>query len=380
MLFHLLLIFQLIKSVRVHHFLGGSIKFSPSNDASSDNSTVRLTVVQTYLWTYSIQPCNTFSPSIKLSSSYQLACVPPCSTSINPKFISISRLSCIDANAGLGVSITQTVGSLRASQNSSFNYIFTNSAWRTFTTVTSASSAQWSLMLTITGLKRPDGTINSSPQVALVSPIVLVANNQPQIIELSVIDADFDIVQCRFANTTAECGTTCAFNSLPSNTTISSNCTLTIRHYQSDVWYAVSIQVEDFFPGNNKPLSSTPFQFLVNVRGSSGLKCGKPPALNSGMLRSSIYNVTINIPFSFGLTATTGCSNLNQVSVVDILSFALLNVVKGPLVRNRNSKVWTMNVTWTPNSQQVGFQLLCIVAIDRYAHINDIKSLQPNLK
>jgi hypothetical protein len=81
------------------------------------------------------------------------------------------------------------------------------------------------------------------------------------------------------------------------------------------------------------------------------------------MLNSSIQNVTVKIPFSFQLIVTTNCPQ--PVSVVDILSFALLNIIKGLLIQIGKGQTWTMNVQWTPTSQQVGLQLLCMVAIDR---------------
>ncbi|CAF1671729.1 unnamed protein product, partial [Adineta ricciae] len=213
---------------------------------------------------------------------------------------------------------------------------------------------------------RPDGTINSSPQVALVSPVVILHSGQSQIISIPVIDQDNDTVQCRFANTSTECGDACMSNTRLTNAILSNNCTLIISASQSTGWYPVSIQIEDFLPGNNTPLSSTPFQFFIHIQYLSLFNCKQAPILNSS-ITTLIQNVTINIPFSFQLIASTTCAYYWGwgVTMDNILTFALLNIVKSPLVRiGRSQQTWKMNVLWTPTSQQIGLQLLCMVAVD----------------
>lgn len=362
MLLHLLLIFHLLILVKTEHFMGGSIGFS----SSSSSTTFKLSIVQTYLWTYDKNPCVPSQQSIKFPSNYGLTCAFPSSASISPKFIPISPISCIDANIALDVSVTQITMTLRVSQNDQLNCNFRNSSWRNFMALNYGSKPIWSFSLKITNLNRSDGTINSSPRMALVSPLVIISANQPQIISIPVIDQDNDIVQCRFANTSAECGDACVLNTLLKFAILLNNCTLIIPAYQLNGWYPVSIQVEDFLPSNSIPLSSTPFQFLINIRRSSSLSCKQPPLLNSN-IPTFIQNVTINIPFTFQLNASITCSTYKTISVDSILSFALLNIVKGPLVRiSKSQKIWTMTVWWTPTSQQIGLQLLCMVAIDRF--------------
>ncbi len=78
----------------------------------------------------------------------------------------------------------------------------------------------------------------------MISPIYIPVGKRTALV-IPTIDGDNDIVRCRFANTTTECGGVCPPSSLPNNTVIiSSNCTLLITGANVGDWYAVALQVQ----------------------------------------------------------------------------------------------------------------------------------------
>jgi hypothetical protein len=89
---------------------------------------------------------------------------------------------------------------------------------------------------------RPDGTYNTPPKATMIFPIYIPVGVK-QTISIPTIDDDNDNVRCRFAHGTQECADVCPPSSLPSGTSISNSCSLTIIDAAAGDWYAVAIQI-----------------------------------------------------------------------------------------------------------------------------------------
>ncbi|CAF1495397.1 unnamed protein product [Didymodactylos carnosus] len=237
----------LISIIESAHFNGGSVTFRPLN-SSATGSTVSILITQTYIWTYPIIYCdNSIIASqtfVNLSSTYpgySLTCISSCTTAIGYSPLSVYS-PCTDFSDPLELTIGQRSDVVALQSTDHFTIAFQNDAWYHLALPATPVNPSWSLACTIKLLVRPDGTINTSPEAVMVSPINIPVGTT-QYVVIPVSDADNDNVRCRFANGSNECGDVCPPGSLPSSTTILSNCTLVIKGLTANVYYAVTIQV-----------------------------------------------------------------------------------------------------------------------------------------
>jgi len=108
-------------------------------------------------------------------------------------------------------------------------------------------------------------------------------------------------------------------------------------------------------------LSSIPVQFFINVQ--SNTTCS-PPRLTGPVNESDQpINVLVGQRLSIDLTVEHDCSN--STSIQDIATLSFSNVNKTQIVQNTTS-IWSMTLTWIPTLEQVGSQILCAVAINRF--------------
>ncbi|CAF4553475.1 unnamed protein product, partial [Rotaria sp. Silwood2] len=134
---------------------------------------------------------------------------------------------------------------------------------------------------------RSDGLINTSP-VTTTLPVIYrtVGVQHVQIIPMSDADST-DTLRCRWstdntpsnANGYDECASVCA-PSLPAGYTLSpDNCTLVFRISSVGGYYAVALQIEDFYTSTSPtPMSSVPVQFMFyGIAVPSG--CSTPPSI-----------------------------------------------------------------------------------------------------
>ena len=65
------------------------------------------------------------------------------------------------------------------------------------------------------------------------------------------------------------------------------------------------------------------------------------------------------------LTAINRCGSAQAITDIATLSFPILT--KSALVQNvTNTSLWSMTLTWTPTASQIGSQVFCAVASDRF--------------
>ena len=133
---------------------------------------------------------------------------------------------------------------------------------------------------------RPDGILNTSP-VTSTLPVIYRAINVEHVHVIQMSDADStDTLRCRWStnnslantNTYDECGSVCS-PTLPDFSLHQDNCTLTYTLNKTNSYYAVALQIEDFYNLTiTTPMSSVPIQFLFyGITPPTG--CSTPPSI-----------------------------------------------------------------------------------------------------
>ncbi|CAF0937259.1 unnamed protein product [Rotaria sp. Silwood1] len=350
------------------HFQGGTITYKIIN---TYGSTVSIMITQTYLYRWPLVYCdNSYilsqtSPNISSFSeyNYKLNCVANCTT--KGGYIPVPvRPYCIDYSAVMSISVTQRTDIVNLTSGAYFKVAFVSSAWRTLSLPNGNPPTKgWSILCTIDLRTRSDtGKLNTPPVANMISPIAIPVGIQ-QSLFIPTIDSDNDVVRCRFANTTDECSDVCPPSSLPNNTVlISSNCTLLITGAKVNDWYAVAIQIEDFTSSNSTtPLSSVPVQLLINVYASPN--CTIVPRLyGSNNQTGTCESIQVGQSHSIILYAENYCSNYSVI-IEDIATLSFPIVIKSNIIQN-TSTLYSVSLTWTPTTNQIGSQILCTVAID----------------
>ena len=221
------------------------------------------------------------------------------------------------------------------------------------------SLAHWNITAAIDVRVRADnGRINTPPLANLISPRGIPLNI-PTTIVISTLDIDSDNVRCRWSNTSVECGDVCYPSSLPSSTSLSSNCIMNITGTSLTAWYAGSIQVEDFSTSmSTTALSSTPIQFLVYVYAPKN--CSVPTLTGP----STCIDVQVGVSNTVTLTATNYCGSTSNISDVLVQSFT--GIVQGSLAPVTPPFVYKRDITYTPLAAQLGPQIVCAIALDEY--------------
>ncbi|KAJ8301901.1 hypothetical protein KUTeg_020888 [Tegillarca granosa] len=169
-------------------------------------------------------------------------------------------------------------------------------------------------------------------------------------------DAEGDTIKCRFAdNSKDECGGIC---NPPANFFLDEDaCTISYSPSASAVgWYGIALQIEDYYPGTNIVLSSSPLQFLLNVITAS---CASNPIFVNPTPKDGIC-----IPVSGTTTIETG-TNISTIGTTSPSGMSKTNLA----FYNGSSTEKYVTVTWTPSAQQSGPTVYCFYAIDSSRHI-----------
>lgn len=246
MILHLFVLLFISTSIGGTHFQGGTISYKV---VGYNGSGVIVRITQSYLYSYSRIYCNnTYIANqwpVSLAgypdASATLTCVADCSTSGGYSPIPVTP-RCTDYSSAMDITVGQRTDDVILQNGSYFRIAFASSAWRNLSLPTGVSTKTWSLSTVIDLRVRADGRWNTPPIATMISPIYIPVGIQ-QTISIPTIDADNDNVRCRFASGTNECGTVCPPASLPSGTTISNDCVLSITGANAGDWYAATIEV-----------------------------------------------------------------------------------------------------------------------------------------
>jgi hypothetical protein len=105
-------------------------------------------------------------------------------------------------------------------------------------------------------------------------------------------------------------------------------------------------------------LSSAPVQFIVKVIAPSSCSI-LPEAILVGQ---SCIIVTVNETFTSSLLGINYCGA--NVSIIDIATVSFSGMVQSSITK-LTSLIYYKTLTWTPTIEQLGYQVMCAIALDR---------------
>ncbi|CAF4963763.1 unnamed protein product [Rotaria sp. Silwood1] len=338
------------------HFLGGTITWQLQNK-SAIGTPVAVVITQTYSWTYTSVTCTSAmiaNNQLLPTSAGNLICLPSCPVGFGTV---PATPYCTDISVINGITVGQRLDTVYIPTVSNFSVAFRGSAWGSLAT----GGSGWSILSHINlALRTDNGKYNSAPVTTMMSPINIIVHERT-IITVPVSDTDGDVLRCRWAtssNGVDECASVCPPSSLPSNTTIYSNCTIEITGNTVGNKYAVGLMVEDFINSTSTvSLSSVPVQFIVKVIAAPS--CSYRPELI--LLAESCTPIKVNHTFTSTLLAINNCGP--TVTITDISTLSFSGMVQTSVIM-LNSSVYYKNLTWTPTISQVGYQVMCALALN----------------
>jgi hypothetical protein len=183
------------------HFNGGTIRWEPV-DPYDNSSSVTITIIQSYSWTYPTIKC---APNVPITTSGRstentnLTCVVDCSTDGGYSLHPVDILTdCTSASLSLNMMTSQRSKNITINATAHFYLAYLGSAWRALNYPTE-SGLEWSIVCLIDLRMRPDGFINTPPVASIVSPQYAIVNRTTQIvIPVSDVNAGDD-VRCRWS-------------------------------------------------------------------------------------------------------------------------------------------------------------------------------------
>ncbi|CAF1020275.1 unnamed protein product [Rotaria sordida] len=328
------------------HFNGGTIRWTPEN-RNSTSSSIRITITQSYSWTYPTISCLTDVPTSTnwfLYPSVSLTCIANCSTQGGYSSNPINILTdCTSYSTSLGV--------------------LTSASWRALANAATSFLPGWSIVSLINLQRRPDGLINTPPVSQVASPQYVIFNRTATI-KIPVTDVDVgDDIRCRWSSKNSaygvdECDDVCTSASTISLANLS-GCTLTFTATTSNVWYAIALQVEDFInTTSTNPMSSVAIQFLIYVLATP--TCTQAPVI---LPLTSCLEIQVNVAMIFTLYAMNYC-NRTKVIITDLISTVSITGLSASSLVNSTTHTSLVYVTftWTPQITQIGSQQFCALA------------------
>jgi len=232
----------------------------------------------------------------------------------------------------------------------------------------------WNLSLfSYLGIRSDIGKPNSTPKSGSI-PIKRLQAGCPTTIEIPTTDPDGDIVRCRFAKQDRDdCGDIC--QEFPYFTFIEDSCLLSYNGGGSEALVTVAVVIEDYprdpfiinektesekvFDVNDR-ISYVPIQFLVSFYQSDDPCSVRPyfvrPTPPDGQTISTIVDTPINLQF---FASPSGTSE----NISDFVFVFPQGARKSEIVQI-DDQVYSVNVTWTPTSSNIGTNIFCFSAKD----------------
>ena len=211
-----------------------------------------------YLYTcYSGSPCPSGPSSIILS---------PGSSNCNAQVITtVDGSATYNAWTGVISSLYYPIISLPPS-GTIISITFADADWGLLPSSTMAYGGQLSVL---TARRSDNYLFNNTPRTAIAAILTIWPGCNGISFSIPVVDPDGDPVQCRWSNSIDECSD-CCYASYPGSLpfTLANDCTVTYTGgaVSSNSYYAICIQMEDFYPTNqNVRISSASLQFIVEV-------------------------------------------------------------------------------------------------------------------
>ncbi|CAF4660911.1 unnamed protein product, partial [Rotaria sp. Silwood2] len=265
--------------------------------------------------------------------------------------------------------------------NRTYIVTFTSSAWMLLAI---GGNSYWYVSGKIDLTVRSDGILNTSP-VTTTLPIIYRQINVQHVHIIPMSDADStDTLRCRWSTSNTvgytnpngynECGSVCS-PSLPNGFQLfSDNCTLVFKLNETD-YYAVALQIEDYYTSTSPtPMSSVPIQFLFyGTTAPAG--CSTPPSIIGVRPNLACIGTPISALTNETVIAQVNCANK---TIIDFTTSSPIGMKKTAITKIGTSKtdfaasfmfstfsdLYSINLIWTPTSDQYGPQGFCAGAVD----------------
>jgi hypothetical protein len=108
-------------------------------------------------------------------------------------------------------------------------------------------------------------------------------------------------------------------------------------------------------------MSSVPVQFLIHVVAPPSCSI-LPVTTGTNVAHMTCAGVQATVQYTSTLFASNFCGP--TVTIVDISVQSFPGMITGPLTMI-NSSLYSLTITWTPSSAQIGLQIMCAIALDR---------------
>ena len=248
------------------HFYGQEMYADVTSDSTQEIITIHWRLMwrngfpssETLTTCYSGSPCPSGPTSITMS---------PGSSNCNAQVITtVDGSATYEAWTGVITSLYYPI-TLLPPNGTTIGIIFQDSDWGLLSTAT--IMAYGGQLNVLTARRADKNLFNNTPRTAIAAIITVWPGCSGFSFSIPVVDPDGDPVQCRWSTSTAECRG-CCYASYPGGLpfTLTRNCTVTYTGgaVSSNTYYAICIQMEDFYPTNqNVRISSASLQFIVEV-------------------------------------------------------------------------------------------------------------------
>ena len=77
----------------------------------------------------------------------------------------------------------------------------------------------------------------------------------------------------------------------------------------------------------------------------------------------SCTTIVVGETFTSQLIARNNCGS--NVTIVDISTLSFAGMITSNITK-QNSTIYSKTLTWTPTMSQIGYQIMCAMALDRY--------------
>ena len=292
-------------------------------------------------------------------------------TVANGNLIGVGSLTCQYGCSGTVSSLAYKCTDFSISDNWSFgeNRVFYNFTSEQVLTIGYSSccwinpfgSRSWNISTTFSTLPRTDiGLINSTPR-AITSPVIRVQEGCNHTITIPVTDPDNDIVKCRWAES-SECADFCDGTGIPGAVLDSDTCTIRYQASDGTGYKAIALMIEDFTACSQSPLSSVALQFIIYVFTSSQLCSASPVFIPPTIEEDNCITIPPGETFHTQIKANSFSSS---TSISEIQTFSPSGMIKGNLSQIVGSKIYYVNISWTPDDEQQNqIHLFCYIAVN----------------
>ncbi|XP_052774203.1 uncharacterized protein LOC128212867 isoform X2 [Mya arenaria] len=348
------LLLTAVTEVEPSHFRGAIITWKPGVNQNEVIIDYRISWRMTYAANFKCDD-EVIIDGTTIGGTGDIECNDNCAGSIGKLFYSCTDYSISeDWSSGRG-RIIETIYPLDVSKPIKFG--FKGAAW--IDTLNVGGGGNWNLRVTAYLVAREDtNTINSSP-TAEIAPIVRLQSGCNHTITVPVGDIDGDIVRCRWADTSEECGEVC--HGLPNAELDNVTCSITYSAIYATGWYAVAIQVEDFVTFSSvNALSSIPVQFLIFVyTANENETCGQsmvfinptpPDDACIGIPEGQVYSSAIAVRVVH-----------SDRSISEIKTTSPLGMTKSSLYQISPTE-WAVNITYSPPNDSDVSNVFCFNA------------------